>query len=118
MLVVEDDTLVRASVVRQLLSLGYAVTEANDGEAGLAILLNAPTPMDLVLTDIVMPGKLGGKGLAGEISRRWPGTKIVFMSGYTEKAIFHQGQIDAGVDLLSKPFRKADLARIVRETLD
>lgn len=117
-LVVEDDSDVRESVVRQLESLGYVVAEATDGQSGLAACAGMPKPFDLLLTDVVMPGSLSGRGLADEVVRRWPGTKVVFMSGYTENAIVHHGRVDAGVRLLSKPFRKADLARTIREALD
>src|SRR5439155_105866 len=86
-LVVEDDGQVRASVVNQLQSLGYAVSEAPDGMAGLAALEVASQPYDLLLTDIIMPGPMNGKALADEVARRWPTTRIVFMSGYTENAI-------------------------------
>lgn len=78
----------------------------------------AASPFDLLLTDVVMPGSLGGEGLADEVSRRWPSTKVVFMSGYTANAMVHHGLADAGVRLLSKPFRKADLAKILREALE
>jgi PAS domain S-box-containing protein len=116
-LVVEDDTQVRNGVVRQLRSLGYAVDEAADGTAGLAAFAAASPPYDLLLTDVVMPGALGGKSLADEVERRWPGTPVVFMSGYTEEAITHQGRLEPGVHLLAKPFRKRDLARMIRAVL-
>ncbi|CAN5918471.1 hypothetical protein BH11PSE3_BH11PSE3_24140 [soil metagenome] len=118
MLVVEDDPRVRANVVEQLQSLGYAVSEAADGPAGLAALEAEPSPYDLLLTDVVMPGPFNGKGLADRVAVRWPTTKIVFMSGYTDDALSRHGQLDAGIRLLSKPFRKKDLALIVRQTLD
>jgi PAS domain S-box-containing protein len=117
-LVVEDDSQVRASVVEQLKNLGYRVVEAQDGEAGLAMLKATGGSFDLLLTDVVMPGKMGGKALADEAARRWPRMAIVFMSGYTEDAIIHQGRLDPGVHLLTKPFRKHDLAAMVRKTLD
>jgi CheY-like chemotaxis protein len=66
----------------------------------------------------MMPGRLNGKDLADAVVQRWPKTKVVFMSGYTQDAIVHQGQIDAGVLLLNKPFRKSDLAQILRQALD
>ena len=65
-----------------------------------------------------MPGRLHGQVLADEIKVRWPGTKVVFMSGYTKTAVVGPTQLDAGVSLLSKPFRKNDLAQILRRTLD
>ena len=116
-LVVEDDPQVRASVVRQLQSLGYAVSNASDGVAGVAAFDAARSPFDLLLTDVVMPG-MNGKALADEVGRRWPVTKIVFMSGYTDNALIYQGRIASDVRLLSKPFRKSDLARMLRQALD
>ena len=117
-LVVEDEPQVRASVVEQLRGLGYAVSEAPDGEAGIAAFDAAPTPYDLLLTDVVMPGLLNGKALAAEVVRRWPQTKVVFMSGFTEKSSARYGRLDEGALLLSKPFRRVGLARIVRKALD
>ena len=117
-LVVEDDAPVRASVVRQLASLGYEVAEAVDGASGLAAFESATRPYDLLLTDVIMPGPLNGRALADEVARRWPKTPVVFMSGYTEDAIIHHGRLDAGVLLLSKPFRKRDLALIVKSAID
>lgn len=117
-LVVEDDAGVRGGVVRQLRSLGYAVDEAGDGAAGLDAFATAHRPYDLLLTDVVMSGPLGGKALADEVSRRWPGIPVVYMSGYTEDAIVHHGRLDSEVRLLSKPFRRSDLARMIRDALD
>ena len=117
-LVVEDEPQVRASVVQQLQSLGYAVTSAADGAAGLASFEAAAVPFDLMLTDVVMPGALNGRALADEVTRRWPATRVVFMSGYTDTAMIHHGRLDAGVLLLSKPFRRNDLARMMRQALD
>ena len=117
-LVVDDDELVRAIVVKQLKSLGYDATEAPDGQQGLAAVEALSKPFDLLLTDVIMPGPINGKTLAEKVQKNWPGTKVVFMSGYTENAIVHHGQLDAGVLLLSKPFRKSDLAQMVRQALD
>jgi PAS domain S-box-containing protein len=112
-LVVEDDEQVRASVVRQLNSLGYTVEQAPDAVAALAAIEAAATPFDVMLTDIIMPGPLNGKELAEEVIRREPQTKVLFMSGYTDNAL------NVGEDLLlSKPFRKRDLARMIRFALD
>lgn len=116
-LVVEDDAQVRRSVVGQLRGLGYEIVEAADGAAGLAACEASTKPYDLVLTDVVMPGAVGGEALAEEVRRRWPGTRILFMSGYTENALMYQGHLDAGVDLLTKPFRKDDLAEAIRRIL-
>lgn len=117
-LMVEDDVDVRASVRAQLKSLGYDVAEAADGETGLARCAEATHPFDILLTDVIMPGRLNGRQLADDVIRRWPSTRVVFMSGYSEDAIVHDGRIDPGVLLLTKPFRKADLAHILRRALD
>ena len=116
-LVVEDEPRVRDAVVDQLRSLGYAVSVAVDGAAGIDAFEKAARPYDLLLTDVVMPG-ITGKKLADEVTRRWPKTSVLFMSGYTQDNIVHEGRLDAGTKLLIKPFRKADLARAVREALD
>src|SRR5471030_2015688 len=117
-LIVEDNPQVRASVVRQAQSLGYAVTEAEDGSAGLAACEAEPRPYDLMLTDVVMPGAMNGKALADAVAARWPATRIVFMSGYTDNVLGNRGEVDGDVRLLSKPFRKSDLAQMIRQTLD
>ena len=94
-LVAEDNDEVREGVVSQLQSLGYDVSEAADGSAALGKLEAAARPYDLLLTDVIMPGPMNGKALADEVARRWPGTKIVFMSGYTENAIIHEGRLES-----------------------
>jgi PAS domain S-box-containing protein len=117
-LVVEDEPQVRANVVRQLTSLGYSVYEAPDGTAAIAAFEAASPPYDLLLSDVVMPGPLSGKLLAIEVARRWPATKVVFMSGFTEISSVRHGRLDEGSVLLSKPFRKAELAQTIRRALD
>ena len=117
-LVVEDEPQVRANVVRQLKSLGYSVVDASDGAAGIAAFEAALPPYDLLLSDVVMPGPVSGKLLGAEVARRWPRTKVVFMSGFTEISSVRHGRLDEGSMLLSKPFRKADLARMIRQALD
>jgi PAS domain S-box-containing protein len=118
-LLVEDDAQVRDAVVMQLQSLGYAVTQAETGADGLAACAATELAFDLLLTDVIMRGGMNGRMLADEVSRRWPSTRIVFMSGYTENALAHNnGQLEAGVRLLNKPFHKAELAQMVRRTLD
>ncbi len=112
-LVVEDEPEVRASVVQKMQSLGYIVSQAADGAGGLAICEAATQPFDLLLTDVLMPGALNGKRLADDVMRRWPTTKIAFMSGFTDESI-----VQDGVLLLTKPFRKSDLAHFVRRALD
>jgi PAS domain S-box-containing protein len=117
-LVVEDEPQVRANIVRQLNSLGYSVADASDGTAGLAACEAAVPPYDLLLSDVVMPGPVGGKRLGAEVARRWPRTKVVFMSGFPEVSSVRHGRLDEGSTLLSKPFRKSDLARVIRHALD
>ncbi len=115
-LVVEDDAQVRAAVLEQVRGLGYAVTEAAGGQAALDIL-EAGNTFDLMLTDVVMPG-VDGPQLARSAAERWPAMKVVFMSGYSENAAISHGLITADARLLSKPFRKIDLAKGLRDALD
>lgn len=116
-LVVEDDALVREHVVSLLQGLGYRVSEAASGEGALQALARSPT-VDLLFTDVVMPGGMSGRQLAEEATRRYPGLKVLYTSGYTENAIVHQGRLDQGVQLLSKPYRRQQLALKVRKVLD
>lgn len=116
-LVVEDEDQVRAIVAGQLSSLGYVVTEASDGEAALA-KLNAGPAFDLLLTDVIMPGPVSGKALAGEVARTYPDMRVLFMSGYSDDAISTLGVLNPGVSLLTKPFRKVDLAIAVRDAVE
>lgn len=116
-LLVEDDELVRLYVRKELSSLGYRVIEAEDGPTALGIL-STESHVDLLFTDVVMPGGLTGKQLADEACALRPGLKVLFTSGYTEDAIVHHGRLDPGVQLLSKPYQRADLARAVRSALD
>jgi PAS domain S-box-containing protein len=115
-LVVEDDVLVRGFVIAQLRSLGYRTAAAGDGRAALEYV-DSGQPFDLLFTDVVMPGGMTGRQLAVEVSRRQPGTKVLYTSGYTENAIVHHGRLDQGVMLLSKPYRKTELAGMVRLAL-
>jgi PAS domain S-box-containing protein len=115
-LVVEDDALVRSSVTAQMQSLGYrAIAVANATEA--LALIERGTPFDLLFTDVIMPGPMNGRRLAEEATKRRPGSKVLFMSGYTENAIIHHGRLDPGVLLLAKPFHKSELARMIRQAL-
>jgi len=115
-LVVEDDALVRDFVIAQLRSLGYRTVAAANGLEALAHL-ESGRPFDLLFTDVVMPGGMTGRQLADEVARRRPGTKVLYTSGYTENAIVHQGRLDQGVMLLSKPYRKSALASMMRLAL-
>jgi len=116
-LVVEDDSLVRGYVVRQLQALGYKVIEAEHGPAALA-KLETSANVDLLFTDVVMPKGMSGFDLAAEVRRQRPGLKILFTSGYAEDTIIPYGKLDSGTRLLPKPYRKVDLAREIRAILD
>ena len=115
-LVVEDDKLVRDYVLTQLHSLGYVTLDAANAAEALA-LVDANRDFDLLFTDIIMPGVMNGRQLADEIERRRPGSKVLYTSGYTENAIIHHGRLDTGVLLLAKPYRKSDLAGMIRKAL-
>jgi PAS domain S-box-containing protein len=116
-LVVEDDPLVRNYVVAQLRSLGYRTFTAMDSTEALAVIDDAEE-LDLLFTDVIMPGAMNGRQLADEAVKRRPSLKVLFTSGYTENAIVHHGRLDPGVLLLAKPYRKSDLARMVRRAFD
>nr|WP_201724174.1 PAS domain S-box protein [Bradyrhizobium centrolobii] len=116
-LVVEDDRLVRDYVLAQLHSLGYVTLQAANAAEALAIVATGK-PFDLLFTDVIMPGKMNGRQLADELQKTRPDLKVVYTSGYTENAIIHHGRLDSGVLLLAKPYRKSDLARILRKALE
>ncbi len=116
-LVVEDDAEVRRAVGDMLTGLGYAVLTAHDAQSALAILEGGARP-DLLFTDVVMPGLLRSPELARHARRLVPGIAVLFTSGYTQNAIVHAGRLDAGVELLSKPYRRNELAAKVRHVLD
>jgi CheY-like chemotaxis protein len=115
-LLVEDNELVRGQVTMQLDSLGYITVSAANAAEALALLDAGATP-DLLFTDVVMPGGMNGNQLAQEVIKRRPLVKVLYTSGYTENAMIHQGRLDPGVLLLTKPYRKADLARLLRMAL-
>jgi prevent-host-death family protein len=116
-LVLEDDPDVRTLAVSLLEGLGYEVLEAQDGKEALVVLAR-DSRVDLLLSDVVLPGGMSGPQLAEEARRRDPGLKILFMSGYPEKAVRRNGSLGKSVEVLSKPFRKHDLAERVRAVLD
>ncbi|MFA7624835.1 MAG: PAS domain-containing protein [Pusillimonas sp.] len=116
-LAVEDDELVRSHVVSLLESLGYRVTQAASGPEALQILAHT-FDIDLLFTDVVMPGGVNGRQLAEQALALCPTLKILYTSGYTENAIVHHGRLDRGVNLLSKPYRRNELANKVRKVLD
>ena len=98
-------------------TLRYRVREASDGAAALALIDSDPFRIDLLLTDIVMPG-MNGRQLADELRHRQPSVRVLFMTGYSRNAIVHQGRLDAGVSLLQKPLTQVLLATKIREILD
>ncbi len=115
-LVVEDDKLVRDYVLTQLHSLGYVTLEAANAAEALAVVA-AGNQFDLLFTDVIMPGAMNGRQLADEMQKTKPGLKVLFTSGYTENAIIHHGRLDTGVLLLAKPYRKSDMAVMIRKAL-
>ena len=115
-LVVEDDNLVRTFVVGQIQSLGYATLAAVNAKEAMAII-NGPERVDLLFTDMIMPGSMNGRQLADAALQRRASLKVLFTSGYSNEAIIHHGHLDAGVLLLAKPYRKSDLARMIRAAL-
>jgi PAS domain S-box-containing protein len=116
-LIVEDDALVRRYVITQIESLGYTTLEARNAAEALDAIGNAAT-IDLLFTDVIMPGSMNGRQLVDEALKRRPSLKTLFTSGYAENAIVHHGRLDSGVLLLAKPYRKSDLARMIRMALD
>jgi len=116
-LIVEDDEMVRNFVTGQIQSLGYATLGAAHGAEALA-LIDAGAGFDLLFTDMMMPGLMNGRQLAEEAVRRRPRLRVLFTSGYTENAVIHHGRLDPGVLLLAKPYRKSDLAEMIRKALD
>jgi PAS domain S-box-containing protein len=115
-LVVEDDPLVRRHVADQLEALGYRVLGVGSGPEALHVLREA-ADIDLLFTDVVMPGGMNGRDLADAADRLRPGLKVLFTSGYTEDAIVHHGRLDPGVQLLQKPYRRKDLAAKIHQVL-
>jgi PAS domain S-box-containing protein len=115
-LVVEDDALVRRYVITQIESLGYTTLEASNAAQAM-IIINTAATIDLLFTDVIMPGSMNGRQLVDQALKRRPALKTLFTSGYTENAIVHHGRLDSGVLLLAKPYRKSDLARMFRQAL-
>ncbi|MBK4733766.1 CHASE domain-containing protein [Noviherbaspirillum pedocola] len=116
-LAVEDDAGVRDIVVATLSMLGYRVLHATDADRALMILEHEPH-VDLLFTDVVMPGSMRGPELAQRARERHPGIVVLFTSGYTRNAMVRDGKLEADVELLSKPYRRDQLARRVRQLLD
>jgi CheY-like chemotaxis protein len=116
-LVLEDDEDVRAYSVETLRELGYRVIEAHDGPAALRLLEREPR-VDLLFTDVVLPGGLTGAQVAAQAKTVRPTLKVLFTTGYARNAIIHHGRLDKGVQLIVKPFSFTELAAKVRDVLD
>ncbi|PWK31264.1 PAS domain S-box-containing protein [Cupriavidus plantarum] len=112
-LVVEDDEDVRNTVVDMLSNLGYRVLKAKDAASALAIV-ESGVPVDVLFSDVVMPGPMRSPEMARKVRERLPGIAVLFTSGYTDNAIVHAGRLDAGIELLSKPYTHEALARKIR----
>ena len=106
----------RATVVELLQQLGYEVLQASDATSALA-LLQGGTRVDLLFTDVVMPGPLRSPELARRARELWPDIAVLFTSGYAQDAIVHGGRLDPGLDLLGKPYTQDALARKLRHVL-
>jgi CheY-like chemotaxis protein len=115
-LIVEDDVLLRSCVITQVQSLGYRTFAA--GNAGEALtIIDSGEKIDLLFTDVIMPGALDGRQLAVEALHRRPSLRVLFTSGYAANALVHGGRADAGIVLLAKPYRRAELAKMIRSAL-
>jgi CheY-like chemotaxis protein len=115
-LIVEDDVLLRTYVVTQAQDLGYLTFAASNSSEALTII-DSGEKIDLLFTDLVMPGSINGRQLAVEALHRWPSLRVLYTSGYAENATVHNGGLDAGILLLAKPYRKAELAKMIRTAL-
>ena len=116
-LVVEDNEGVRDYAKEVLEELGYRVVEAGDAAQALTVLNKMPR-VDLLFTDVVLPGPDNGRVLATKAREKYPNLPVLYTTGYTRNAIVHQGRLDADVELLNKPYTQQDLARKVRDLLD
>jgi CheY-like chemotaxis protein len=116
-LVVEDDEEVRRSSVEALREMGYEVLEAGDAMDGVRLIVDRGG-IDLLFTDVGLPGGVNGRALADAARSARPGLRVLFTTGYTRNAILHNGVLDQGVHFIAKPFNLATLAAKVREVLD
>ncbi len=115
-LLVEDDALVREYVVTQISRFGYHTLAASNAAEALAII-DSGARIDLLFTDVILPGGMNGRELATEALKRRPGLKVLYTSGYAENALVHHGRLDVGVLLLPKPYISSELARMLRTAL-
>src|SRR6202012_5859153 len=115
-LVVEDDDEVREVAIAMLTELGYRAVKARDAASAL-VVIDSGIPIDLIFTDVMMPGALRSPELARKAKERLPNVAVLFTSGYTQNAIVHGGRLDPGVELLAKPYTREALARKIRHVL-
>ncbi|MES1189968.1 MAG: PAS domain S-box protein [Steroidobacter sp.] len=116
-LLVEDEPMILKLISNTLRKLGYHIFTANDGMEALEVAATAAQHIDLLVTDVIMP-RLGGRELALRMQQQYPGLKVLFMSGYAENALAHQGELPEGLNFIQKPYQPAELAKRVREVLD
>jgi len=116
-LVVEDEEAVRILVRRVLESSGYQVLEARHGAEALVICDEHKDPIQMLMTDVIMP-EMSGRQLADRLSTQRPEMKVLYMSGYTDNAISHHGILEPGINFLQKPFTPVNILRKVRSVLD
>jgi PAS domain S-box-containing protein len=116
-LIVEDDSGLRDLAIKTISSLGYKAVAAPDGKSALAVM-DAGLRIDILFTDVVLPNGMNGVALAAEASVRQANLRILYTSGYTKNAILDSGVVDDGIELLGKPYRRAELARLLRDVLD
>jgi CheY-like chemotaxis protein len=115
-LIVEDDVDVRTAVAALVGELGYSVIAANGPEEALRVLVERRVA--LLFTDVVMPGPVTSRLLTEQARELQPGVKVLFTSGYTQNAVVHAGRLDQGIELISKPYRREQLARRLRKILN
>jgi PAS domain S-box-containing protein len=118
LLLVEDEVTVRLITSRVLREQGYRVLEARNGQEALQLAAAYEEPIDLLLTDVIMPGGLSGPQLAEQLILLRPGLKVLYISGYTHNVIVHHGVLESGTAFLQKPFTPDSLNRKIREVLD
>jgi CheY-like chemotaxis protein len=115
-LVIDDEATVRMLIVEVLREAGYDVLEAGDGAGGLKIL-QSNIRVDLLVTDVGLPGGMNGRQVADAARKDRPGLKVLFVTGYAENAAIGDGQLDAGMQVITKPFRMGALENRVREMI-
>jgi CheY-like chemotaxis protein len=116
-LVVDDEATIRMLVTEVLTDLGYAAIDAADGAAGLKVL-NSDLPIDLLVTDVGLPGGMNGRQLADAARAVRPDLKVLFITGYAENAVLSHGHLDPGMHVLTKPFAMDVLATRIRDLIE